>query len=67
MKKQLNPLKRISELVRDAGLKAIQPFTQQAPLTEEKSKDEKKNKPELEELFSHFTANIIKQDIIFTR
>jgi hypothetical protein len=66
------PIKKLTVIMRE--IKTIFPFTQQPPL-EKVEELQKQKQPDPSELFSHvgselfsrFTADIIKEEVVFTR
>jgi hypothetical protein len=65
-----NQVKQIEEkvvaLVKKTRLGDILPFAEKPSVSPEQ-KDPSQNQLEASELFSLFTANIIKEDVVFTR
>jgi hypothetical protein len=65
-----NQVKQIEEkvvaLVKKTRLGEILPFAEKPSVSPEQ-KDPSQNQLEASELFSLFTANIIKEDVVFTR
>jgi len=67
MKKTIQHIEKKLSVIRKAALSQMLPFTEKP--SEERQGDgmEKNNELGATELFSLFTANIIKEELIFTR
>lgn len=67
MRKQVKEIeKTVASLVKKTGLADVRPFTER-PSVSPDQKDPRKNELGASDLFSLFTANIIKEDVVFTR
>lgn len=67
MRKQVKQIeKKVASLVKKSGLSDIHP-AQDRPVAGPGQKDQRKGEIGASELFSLFTANIIKEDVVFTR
>jgi hypothetical protein len=67
MRKQVKNIEeKVVALVKKTRLGEILPFTEKPSVSPDQS-DTRKNELNASDLFSHFTANIIKEDVVFTR
>lgn len=59
---------KLSSLVKRTSINDILPFTENPPVNSQLNKNkEKNNELAASDLFSLFTADIIKEDVVFTR
>ncbi len=67
-KRKLRSIGRLTSLIRIVKMDKIKPFKEKPSLEKELSEEDfKKDNLPATDLFSLFTANIIKEEVIFTR
>ena len=66
-KKLQHTEKKMPASIKKNRLNDIIPFPEMPSRNKYKSKDKNENELAASDLFSHFTADIIKEDVIFTR
>jgi hypothetical protein len=61
------PLKKFSTAVKSMFHSSMKPFKQQAPVNMKDPSNTSNDQMNGADLFSHFTADVIKRDIVFER